>query len=301
MKKHLITVIGPTAIGKTAKSIALAKAFNSEIISADSRQFYKEMHIGTAVPSPAELAAVPHHFIQHLSINQTYSVGDFEKEALREMTRLFQQHSCLFLVGGSGLYLKAVNQGLDKFPEVRSGLRDDLNHRLQHDGLAPLQQQLIRLDPVYAKEIDMQNAHRIIRALEICLSSGQPFSSFLNQGQAKRQFKSLKIGLDAPREIIYQRIEKRVDIMMQTGLLEEAEKLYPFRANNALNTIGYKELFRYLEKEWTLTFAVSEIKKNSRRFAKRQLTWFRKDTAIKWFPYDCSTAEIEDYLSKTIQ
>lgn len=301
MSKYLISIIGPTAIGKTTKSIALAKVFNSEILSADSRQFYKEMNIGTAVPNREELAAVPHHFIQHISINNDYNVGDFEKETLKKLKELFKTHKILFLVGGSGLYHTAIHNGLNEFPKITPGLRNLLNDQLKTEGLESLQKQLKTLDPIYADSTDLDNPHRIIRALEVSISSGEPFSSFLNQKKPKREFYSLKIGLEAPRTLIYNRIEKRVDIMMSSGLLEEAKKLYPQRHKNALNTIGYKELFRYLENDWTLNFAIEEIKKNSRRFAKRQLTWFRKDKDIHWFPYDCPIAEIAQFLHSKIK
>lgn len=295
-EKYLISITGPTAIGKTAMGIALAKKFNSEIISADSRQFYKEMEIGTAVPSAEELDRVPHHFIQHISVNTSYSVGDFEEDALKKLNVLFQSHDCLFMISGSGLYLKAIHQGLDKFPKIAPGLRDKLNKRLKTEGLAPLQSELEIHDPAYAKKIDLHNPHRVIRALEVCISSGKPFSSFLHQPKPERPFNSMKIGLTAPREIIYKRIEKRVDQMMEEGLLAEAEQLYRYRHKNALNTVGYKELFRYLNGEWSLDFAVKEIKKNTRHFAKRQLTWFRKDKDIHWFPHDCIPAEIENFI-----
>lgn len=300
MNNTLITILGPTAIGKTAKSIALAKAFYSEIISADSRQFYKEMSIGTAVPSAEELAEVPHHFIQNISIDEIYSVGDFERDALQKLDELFKKHRVVFLVGGSGLYLDAVATGLDKFPKTNLGLREELNQQLETEGLEPLQKKLKTLDPLYAEKVDIDNPHRVIRALEISISSGKPFSSFLDQGKAKRNFNMVKIGLDAPRKTIYAHIEKRVDTMMANGLLEEAKTLYPKRGTNALNTVGYKELFRHLDGEWSLDFAISEIKKNTRRFAKRQFTWFRKDREIKWFQHDCLSTEIENFIKEKI-
>lgn len=298
MEKFLVCIIGPTAIGKTSKSIDIAKHFETEIISADSRQFYKEMQIGTAVPSEEERQGIPHHFIQHLSVDEDYSVGDFERDGLKKLTELFVRHDLVLMVGGSGLFVDAITKGLNKFPEINLEIREELNRRVEVEGLLALQNQLKKLDPEYAKTADIDNPRRVIRALEICLSSGKPYTYYLNQPKAKRNFKSIKIGLTADREIMYDRINQRVDQMMEEGLLKEAEKLYPNRDKNALNTIGYKELYTYLEGEITLDFAVEEIKKNTRRFAKRQMTWFRKDQEIKWFPYDRSSEEIIAYLQQ---
>lgn len=299
-KNYVINVLGPTAIGKTALSIKLAQAFNTEIISADSRQFYKEMSIGTAVPNKKELSHANHHFIQHISIEDEYSVGDFEKEAIAKADELFAEKDVLILVGGSGLYVKSFTEGLDEFPEVDPDLRLELNERLRDKGLAPLKQQLKELDPEYYNKIDQDNPHRIIRALEICLSTGKTFSSYLNKPKKIRNFKTISIGLTAPREIIYNRINRRVDIMMDKGLLDEAQLLYNKRKLNALNTVGYKELFAFFEGRIDLEHAVEEIKKNTRRFAKRQLTWFRKDENIKWFDYETPSEEIIAYLKSKI-
>lgn len=299
-KPYLVSIVGPTAIGKTAKSIALAKHFSSEILSADSRQFYQEMNIGTAVPSLEELAAAPHHFIQHISINDEYSVGDFEKQSISKLNDLFKKHKILFLVGGSGLYIDAVNKGLDHFPKVDAVIREGLNERLNKEGIEPLQLQLKNLDPLHYKNVAISNPQRVIRALEICLGTGQPYSSFLNHSDKKRDFNIIKIGLDAPRPLIYERIEKRVDLMIEAGLIEEAKKLYPLRNLNALNTVGYKELFNYFDGEWSLEFAISEIKKNTRRFSKRQLTWFKKDENTTWFSYDNPPERIIEYITQKI-
>lgn len=293
-------MIGPTAIGKTNKSIALAQAFNTEIISADSRQFYKEMKIGTAVPSAEELARVPHHFVQHIFVDDNYDVGNFEKDALLKLEELFKKHQVVFLVGGSGLFVKAVCEGLNKFPDLKPEIRKKLNTAFKEKGLQFLQEELKRADPEYYEEVDINNHRRIIRALEIYRSSGKPYSYFLHQEKEPRPFQTIKIGLKAPREVLYQRIEKRVDIMMTDGLLKEAEKLYPQRHKNALNTIGYKELYNYIEKKYDLDSAVNEIKKNTRRFAKRQLTWFRRDPEINWFEYDCEADEIENFIRTQI-
>ena len=286
MKKgNLITVIGPTAIGKTALAIGLAKHFKTEIISADSRQFFKEMHIGTAVPTAVELNTVPHHFIQNLSINNDYSVGDFEREALKKLHELFEKYAVVVMVGGSGLYVDAVCNGLDDFPEVDPAIRKNLKARLEETGILELQNELKKLDFTTYNQIDLENPQRLIRALEICLVSGKPYSSFLSENKSPREFNSIKIGLTAPREIVYDRINQRVDQMIENGLVDEARKLFPYKNLNALQTVGYKELFSYFEGEINLEFAIEEIKKNTRRFAKRQFTWFKKDQEILWFDY----------------
>ncbi|MFD1096528.1 tRNA (adenosine(37)-N6)-dimethylallyltransferase MiaA [Salegentibacter chungangensis] len=299
-KKYLINLVGPTAIGKTAMGIKLANHYNTEIISADSRQFFKEMKIGTAVPSDEELAAAPHHFIQHISVEDDYSVGDFEKEALAKIEELFQTKDVVIMLGGSGLYVKSVIEGLDYFPEVDPQIRKDLNEILEKEGLEKLQEELKGSDPEYYAKADIENPHRIIRALEICRGTGKPYSSFLNRDKESRTFESISIGLTADREIIYDRINRRVDLMMEEGLEKEAERLFEKRHLNALNTVGYKELFSYINGQIGLEEAVSEIKKNTRRFAKRQLTWFRKDKSIKWFDYKTPASEIADYLDKEI-
>jgi tRNA dimethylallyltransferase len=280
MSKYLISVVGPTAIGKTALSIKLAQHFKTEILSADSRQFYKEMSIGTAAPALDELSAAKHHFIHHKSIQEDYNVGSFENDALQTLRKFFKSHNMIIMVGGSGLYLDAITKGLDDFPEV---------------------EKLKSLDQKSYDTIAIDNPHRIIRALEICMGTGKPYSSFLNKAKINRPFKTLTVGLTADRDIIYNRINQRVDMMMQEGLLEEAKKLYSYKSLNALNTVGYKELFNYFDGLWTLDFAISEIKKNSRRFAKRQLTWFRKDQSILWFNYEASIEKIISEINKKIQ
>ncbi|WP_079721540.1 tRNA (adenosine(37)-N6)-dimethylallyltransferase MiaA [Salegentibacter holothuriorum] len=297
---YLLNIVGPTAIGKTSLAIKLANKFNTEIISADSRQFYKEMSIGTAVPSKEELRAAKHHFIQHISIEDNYNVGDFETEAIQKLNELFQHKNFAIMVGGSGLYTKSVLQGLDYFPEVSLEIRQELNLKLEKEGLAPLQHQLQKLDPHYFKIVDIENPHRVIRALEVCISSGKPYSSYLNQPKKKRDFTTISIGLDADRKIIYDRINHRVDLMMEEGLLQEARSLFPKRQLNALNTVGYKELFSFLEGKDSLETAISEIKKNTRRFAKRQLTWFRKDQEINWFDNQTPIEEIQQFIETKI-
>jgi len=282
MKKTLIAVVGPTAIGKTSWAIELARYFGTEIISTDSRQFYSEMKIGTAVPSEAELAEIRHHFIQHRSIQEPWSVGDFEKAALRLLQDLYKNRELLIAVGGSGLYMQALAEGLDEFPEVDPAIRTALNEEYKSKGLAELQLQLEQEDPEYYGRVDLQNPHRLIRALEVSRTSGRPYSSYLKKSKISRPFRTLYLGIEAPREEVYDRIEKRVDKMMESGLLEEARGLFAHKELKAMQTVGYQELFRYFEGEWELDRAVAEIKKNTRRFAKRQLTWLRKNDAILW-------------------
>ncbi len=288
MKKCLITVVGPTAIGKTQFAIALAKHFNTEIISSDSRQFYKEMYIGTAVPAVEELKEVRHHCIQHLSIFDHYSIAEFEQECLQILEELFLQKDVALLVGGSGLYMDAVLYGLDYFPEIPSQIREDLNMQLQEEGIEALQQQLSKMDPDYYQKVDIHNPHRLIRALEVCIASGKPYSSFLGNRPVKRPFQTIILGISADRSVVYDRINQRVELMLEKGLLEEARRLYPYRDRNALQTVGYKELFAHFDGKMSLTQAVAEIKKNTRRFAKRQLTWYRKNEEITWLEHDLS-------------
>lgn len=300
MNNYLITVLGATAIGKTALSIKLAQHFNAEIISFDSRQFYKEMQIGTAVPSPEELTAAKHHFIQNRSVFDNYSVGQFEKDALAKLDELFSKNKVVIMVGGSGLYANAVINGLDYFPEVSSEIRTTLNERLLSEGITSLQNQLKELDIESFNTIEIDNPHRLIRALEICLGTGKTYSEFKNKPKATRNFTPIKIGLTADREIMYSRINQRVDIMMQEGLLDEATSLYQHKNLNALQTVGYRELFEYLDGNCTLEFAVEEIKKNTRRFAKRQVTWNKKDQEIHWFNFETNFSEVIKSLKPLI-
>ncbi len=243
------------------------------------------MQIGTAAPTAEELSSAPHHFIHHKSIADNYSVGAFEKEALERLSLLFKTQDTVIMVGGSGLYVDAVTKGLDFFPDVAPTIRETLNLELQEKGLSHLQAQLKSLDAKTYNTITIDNPHRVIRALEVCIGTGQPYSSFLNHKNKQRPFKTVTIGLTADRDIVYNRINKRVDIMLAQGLLNEVKQLVPYKNNNALNTVGYKELFQYLEGTWTLDFAISEIKKNTRRFAKRQGTWFKRTPNTLWFDY----------------
>ena len=297
-KPLLICVVGPTAIGKTALAIKLAKAFTTEIISADSRQFYKEMGIGTAVPSKDELEAVPHHFIQNKSIFEDYSVGDFEREAIALLKNLFQMNKAVVMVGGSGLYVDAVIKGLDNFPEVPPGIRQQLNSELREKGIEALQNKLKKADPTYFEKVDIHNPHRLVRALEIYRATGQPYSYFLKKEIPKRDFETILIGLTAERERIYERINLRVEKMLQEGLVEEAKSLLPHKEKYALQTVGYRELFQFFEGNISKEEAVLEIKKNTRRFAKRQNTWFKKNEAIHWFDYQTDASTIINFIKE---
>lgn len=298
---YLITIVGPTAIGKTAMSIPIANHFHTEIISADSRQFFNEMSIGTAVPNKEELALAPHHFIQNKSIFDTYSVGHFEKEALAQLTTVFKKNKVVVCVGGSGLYVDALLNGLDEFPDIEPNIRKKLKAELEKYGIEFLQHKLKNLDLKTYENIALENPHRVLRALEICEGTGKPYSFFISNQKKSRNFIPIKIGLQAERSIIYDRINKRVDLMMEQGLLNEVKSLIKQQHLNALQTVGYKELFAYLANECTLEDAVEEIKKNTRRFAKRQLTWFKRDPSIKWFDWQTPVQELITYLTDTIE
>lgn len=297
-KPLLICVVGPTAIGKTGKAIEIAAALSTEILSADSRQFYREMKIGTAVPSQEELAAVPHHFIQFRSIFDEYSVGDFERDALAFLEEKFRTNPVMVMVGGSGLYVDAVVKGLDNFPDMDPDIRKKLNRELEEKGIEHLQRELQKSDPDYFSIVDKQNPHRLIRALEVYRGSGKTYSSFLNQPVQERNFNTIYIGLTADRQVIYDRINLRVDLMVKEGLIEEAENLYRHKDENALQTVGYRELFDFFDGKLTKEEAIQEIKKNTRRFAKRQLTWYRKNPDIQWFDYLEDVEEILKYIHK---
>lgn len=299
-KNFLIVVVGPTAIGKTALAIEIAKHYQTEIISCDSRQFFKEMTIGTAVPNAEELATVPHHFIQNKSIFENYSVGDFERKGIVLLDELFKKNPIQVMVGGSGLYVNAILNGLDDFPEIDPSIRTRLNAQLEEEGLEYLQNLLKELDPEHYERVAIKNPQRVIRALEICLGTGKTYSSFLNLKKNIRNFTPIIIGIEAEREKMYERINNRVAIMVENGLIEEVKSLFPHKELNALQTVGYRELFRYLDQEITLDFALEEIKKNTRRFAKRQLTWFKKDPNTHWINYNTPTEEVITYLDKQI-
>ncbi|MCZ8195992.1 MAG: tRNA (adenosine(37)-N6)-dimethylallyltransferase MiaA [Flavobacterium sp.] len=303
---YLITIIGPTAIGKTSLSITLAKHFGCDVISCDSRQFFKEMKIGTAVPTDEELASATHHFIQNKSIFENYTVGDFEKEAIAKLDELFLKNNIQIMVGGSGLYVDAVLKGFDEFPEIDSKIRDEVRQNYEKHGIEFLLNQLKELDSEYFNFITetnpqtLQNPQRMMRFVEVCLSTNQPYSSFLNKEKNKRNFTPIIIGLEAERATMYNRINQRVDIMLNEGLLVEAEKLIPNKELNALQTVGYRELFDYFEGKTTLEFAIEEIKKNTRRFSKRQLTWFKRTENATWFDYLTDRNEIIHFIESKI-
>ena len=305
--KYLITIVGPTAIGKTALSIALAQHFKCEIISCDSRQFFKEMTIGTAVPNQEELNSATHHFIQNKSIFENYTVGDYEKEALLKLEELFQKNDFAILIGGSGLYVDAVLKGFDEFPEINPEVRSEINSNYEKLGINYLQEQLKKSDPDYFHKITLenpqtlQNPQRMMRFVEVCIGTQKPYSSFLNQKKNNRNFTPILIGLEADRQVIYDRINQRVDIMMNEGLLDEAKALYPNKALNALQTVGYRELFSYFDGEFSLPLAIEEIKKNTRRFSKRQLTWFKRNESTKWFDYATDKKQIVDYIETILK
>ncbi len=284
--KFLLVIGGPTASGKTKIAIKLAQHFKTEVISADSRQFYREMTIGTAKPSEQELQQAPHHFINSFSIHDAYTVGDFERDALALLNRLFKTHQMVVMTGGSGLFIRAVCEGLDEFPEVPGAIREKWQKAFEEKGLAYLQKQLEILDPAYFKKVDIYNSRRLIRALEVCDVSGKPYSFFLNENSKERDFTPIYIKLEWERALLYDRINQRVDQMMENGLQEEARNLYPFRKLKPLQTVGYQELFDFFEGNASLSEAVDLIKQNSRRYAKRQMTWFRKREAWKAFHPD---------------
>ena len=286
MSKSIISIVGPTGIGKTDLSIFLAKSLKSEIISADSRQFFKEIPIGTAAPSKNELNQIKHHFIHNKSIKENYSVGEFEMEALSRIKTLHEKYNTLIVVGGSGLYINSILHGLDNFPKIDSKIRMELNKDLKDNGIEFLQNELKNNDALSYSKIDIKNPHRLIRALEIFRGTGSKYSSIINNSKKqKREFKIINIGITADRKIIYDRINERVDNMIENGLIKEAKMVYKHKDLNALKTVGYKELFEYLSSKCTLDKAIDEIKKNTRRFAKRQITWFKKQENTTWFDY----------------
>ncbi|MFD2162566.1 tRNA (adenosine(37)-N6)-dimethylallyltransferase MiaA [Paradesertivirga mongoliensis] len=300
MQKTLIVIAGPTAIGKTALAIKLAQHYQTEVVSADSRQFYREMEIGTAKPSQAELDSVKHHFINSHSVTDEITVGDYETEALEVINQIFKTHSLAVLVGGSGLFIKAVTQGFDALPKAPPAVRQELNDLFTGEGILALQEKLRVLDPDYYEQVDLSNPQRLIRALEVSISTGKPFSSFRTNQPEPRPFNIIPIGLNTERRLLYHRINHRVDQMVEAGLLDEVERLIPFRHLNALNTVGYTEIFDFFDNKKSLEEAIDSIKQNTRRFAKRQLTWFRKDPEVHWFEPE-QTDEIFSYISNKVR
>lgn len=280
--RTLVVITGPTASGKTEAAIRVASHLHTEILSADSRQFFRELKIGTATPTEEELALVKHHFIGHLSIHDNYNVSSFEKDALLRLDKLFEKHATVVMTGGSGLYVNAVCHGIDDLPDPDPAVREQLKGLLAAKGIGALQERLTMLDPEYAGQVDLLNPARLIRALEVCITTGVSYSSLRTHVMKQRSFRVKKLGLTVPREILNDRINKRVDRMIESGLVEEARRLYPFRHLNALNTVGYQEMFDYFDGSVTLQRAIDNIKTNTRRYAKRQMTWLRRDPEISW-------------------
>lgn len=280
--KTLVVIVGPTAVGKTSIALQLANHLNTEIISADSRQIFRELNIGTAKPTPAELAEVKHHFINTHSINQDYDAAQFGNDALLVIKTIFETNDYAILCGGSGLYVQGVCEGFDIIPEVPDEVREDLNLNFQTNGIEWLQQKMLQIDPEYFSTIDQQNPHRMIRALEVKIGTGKSISSFQNKEKLQHNFNIVKFGLELEREILYKRIDQRMDDMISQGLFQEAESLYPYRDKNALQTVGYQEIFDFLENKFDKDEAIRLLKRNSRRYAKRQLTWFKRDAEINW-------------------
>ncbi|MDP4240834.1 MAG: tRNA (adenosine(37)-N6)-dimethylallyltransferase MiaA [Bacteroidota bacterium] len=289
----LLVILGPTGVGKTNISLQLAEHFGCPIISSDSRQFYRELKIGTAAPTAEQLSRVKHYFIGSLSIHDEYNAAQYEQDAIQLLDELFLKHKVVMLVGGSMMYIDAVCNGMDYMPTVDTETRAFWQKQFTEFGLEFMQQELKRLDPLHYDQVDLQNPKRIIHALEICSMTGKPFSDFRTGQRKERNFKILKIGLNRPRPELYERINARVDEMMEHGLLQEAEQFYPYKELNTLNTVGYKELYEYMDGNWTLDFAVNMIKQDSRRYAKRQLTWFNRDKEISWFHPDELESKIE--------
>ena len=295
--KTLIVITGPTAVGKTALCLDIAQHFGIPIINADSRQIYKELKIGTASPTSEQLQLVPHYFVGSLSLTDYYSASLFEQQVLEILSRQFRSHDFALMAGGSMMYIDAVCDGIDDIPTVDDVTRETLKRRLAQEGLEALVEQLKELDPEYYEIVDRQNPRRVVHGLEICLMTGKTYTSFRKREKKERPFRIVKIGLNRPREELYDRINQRVDQMMQQGLLEEAKALYPMRQMNALNTVGYKELFDYLDGRWPLEEAVERIKGNTRRYARKQLTWYKKDPQIRWFHPD-DKEQIISYISQ---
>lgn len=279
----LFVLLGPTGVGKTELGISLAKFLNCPIINADSRQIYQHIPIGTAAPTAEEQAQIKHYFVGQLPLQQYYSAAQYEAEATQLIGKLFNTHDSLVLSGGSMLYIDAVCNGIDDIPTINENLRKELNEQYENQGIAPLLSRLEELDLTTFEKIDRNNYRRVIHALEVCIQTGKPYSSFLTKAACKRPYRIVKIGLQRPREELYERISQRVDTMMEQGLLDEARKVYPMRQCNALNTVGYKELFSYFDGEWTLDTAIEKIKHNTRVYARKQLTWFNRDNSIVWF------------------
>lgn len=300
MAKNLLVIIGPTGVGKTELSLRIAENFGTEIVSADSRQLYANLKIGTAAPTPEELQRVPHHFIGTLQLTDYYSAAQYEEDALKLLDHLFQTKDVVILTGGSMMYVDAVCKGIDDIPTVDEETRKTLLERYEKEGLEQLCAELKLLDPDYYKIVDLKNHKRVIHALEICYMTGKTYTSFRTQEKKTRPFRMIKIGLTRDREELYARINQRVDIMMEQGLLDEVKQVYRYRQLNSLNTVGYKELFNYLDGEWELPFAIDKIKQNSRIYSRKQMTWFKRDEEIRWF-HPNQEEDILTYIKQKIQ
>ena len=301
MGKHLITIIGPTGIGKTNLAIKIANYFKTEIVSADSRQFYKEMNIGTAKPSNSELNSIKHHLINNKSINDDYNISDYEKDALNSINSIFNKNDIAILVGGSGLYINTILYGLDEIPEISNDTRNSLYLDLELKGIKKLQDQLKLLDPVSHDAIDINNPRRLIRALEVSISTGKSYSSFLKKKKKKRDFNIIVLGINQDRSELYNKIDTRVDNMVESGLINEAKELYSLKSLKVLNTIGYSEVFNYIENKYSLEECISEIKKNTRRYAKRQLTWFKSIDKVEWITPEYDFEKIIAHINNLIR
>lgn len=300
MGKHLITIIGPTAIGKTNLAIKIANYFKTEIVSADSRQFYKEMNIGTAKPSTSELNSIKHHLINNKSVNDDYNIYDYEKDALKSIESIFNKNDIAILVGGSGLYINTVLYGLDEIPGISAEVRNSLYLDLELKGIKQLQEKLKLLDPSSYRSIDINNPRRLIRALEVSISTGKSYSSFLKKKKKKRDFNIIVLGINQERLDLYKKINTRVENMVERGLINEVKELYTLKGLNTLNTIGYSEVFNYIENKYSLDECINEIKKNTRRYAKRQLTWFKSIDRVEWITPDYTFEKVIAYIKNLI-
>jgi len=300
-KSNLIIIVGPTAVGKTHLCVKLAKAFDTDILSCDSRQFYQQLNIGTAKPTPEEMGSVVHHFVDSHSINEYYSAGDFERDAIKLLENdIFKRKKVAIMTGGSGLFVKAITDGLDEMPEAPLALREELMQRLEKGELEIMAEELRKLDPEYCETADLQNSQRVVRALEVCLNSGRAFSSFHKKNSIERSFNIIKIGIERPRQQLYERINLRMDLMLKNGLIEEARGLINYRNHNALQTVGYKEVFEFLDGNYDFATMVDLLKRNSRRYAKRQMTWFKNQDAFEWF-YSTDFEGIKTYILSKLQ
>ena len=300
-KSNLIIIVGPTAVGKTDLCVKLAKAFDTDILSCDSRQFYQQLNIGTAKPTPEEMGSVVHHFVDSHSINEYYSAGDFERDAIKLLENdIFKRKKVAIMTGGSGLFVKAITDGLDEMPEAPLALREELMQRLEKGELEIMAEELRKLDPEYCETADLQNSQRVVRALEVCLNSGRAFSSFHKKNSIERSFNIIKIGIERPRQQLYERINLRMDLMLKNGLMEEVKGLIDYRNHNALQTVGYKEVFEFLDGNYDFATMVDLLKRNSRRYAKRQMTWFKNQDAFEWF-YSTDFEGIKTYILSKLQ